>query len=66
MINIQKKIVLDDKGNPLEVIIPWDQYKEIEETLGLDLDDKAREDLNQAKRDRNEGNMDAFVDLDQV
>ena len=66
MINLQKKIVVDDKGNPLEVIIPWDQYRELEEIHGLDLNDKAREDLNQAKQDRDEGNMDAYIDLDQV
>ncbi len=66
MINIHKKVVLDDKGNPTEVIIPWEQYKEVEEILGLDLDDKALEDLSQAKQDRNNGNMDAFIDLDLV
>jgi hypothetical protein len=39
MITIHKKIVLDEKGNPSEVIIPWEDFIEIEEALGLDLDE---------------------------
>ena len=52
MLTVHKKIVLDEKGNPTEVIIPWKVYKEMEELLGLDLDKNAIEDLKQAKEDR--------------
>ena len=41
MTAIQKKIVVDEKGNPQEVIIPWTQFCELMEELGLDLDDEA-------------------------
>ena len=47
MLTIHKKVVIDDQGNPLEVIIPWEEYQEIAELLGLDLSDEAVEDLKQ-------------------
>ena len=66
MITLHKKIVVDEQGKPMEVIIPWDEYKELEEMLGLDLDQEAIEDLNQAKKDRASGKKDAYVDLDSI
>ncbi len=41
MLTVHKKIVTDDKGNPLEVIIPWKEHKEIEELLGPILQKKS-------------------------
>ena len=66
MITIHKKLVLDEKGKPTEVIIPWDEYKEMEELLGLDLDKTAIEDLEQARKDRAKGKKDAYSDLDSI
>ncbi len=66
MIEIHEKLVVDKQGNPHEVIIPWDEFREIVEILGLDLDDKAIEDLHQAKKDREQGNKDAYIDLDEL
>ncbi|WKZ20215.1 MAG: hypothetical protein QY310_06525 [Candidatus Jettenia sp. CY-1] len=66
MVALHKKIVLDDKGNPTEVIIPWEEYKEIEELLGLDLDKNAIEDLKQAKEDKEKGIKDAYMELDSL
>ncbi|TLD41704.1 MAG: hypothetical protein JETT_2065 [Candidatus Jettenia ecosi] len=63
MVTLHKKIVLDEKGNPTEVIIPREEYKEIEELLGLDLDENAVEDLKQAKEDREKGIKDAYMEL---
>ena len=63
MTSITKKLIVDDKGNPQEVIIPWDQFVVIEELLGLDFDDEALIDLQEARRDLEEGNEDAFVAL---
>ncbi len=51
MFAIQKKLVVDEAGRPQEVITGWEQYQQIVEMLGLDLDDKAVEDLRQAQRD---------------
>jgi len=66
MITLHKKIVVDEQGKPMEVIIPWDEYKELEEILGIDLDQEAIENLNQARKDRVNGKKDAYVDLDSI
>ena len=66
MLTVHKKIVLDEKGNPTEVIIPWKVYKEMEELLGLDLDKNAIEDLRQAKEDREKSKKDAYVEVDSL
>ena len=64
MMQIHKKFVIDEQGNPQEVIIPWNEFQEIAEILGLDLDDDAIEDLHHARQDREKGNEEAFVDLE--
>lgn len=51
MLSIQKKLVVDERGQPQEVIISWEQYQQIIEMLGLDLDDAAIADLREARRD---------------
>ena len=66
MLTIHKKVVKDANGNPMEVIIPWEEYKKIEESLGLDLTQEAIEDLKQAKIDRDNSNKDAYVDLESI
>ncbi len=66
MIDIHKKIVTDEKGNPSDVIIPWDEFQEIVELLGLDLDEQAVGDLQQARTDRENGKMDCYTDLDDI
>ena len=66
MLTIHKKVVKDVNGNPMEVIIPWEEYKKIEELLGLDLTQEAIEDLKQAKIDRDNSNKDAYVDLESI
>ncbi|MDQ2696689.1 MAG: hypothetical protein M3Z21_15200 [Pseudomonadota bacterium] len=66
MISIHKKIVVDEQGNPQEVIIPWEEFQEIAEILGLDLDSEAVENLNQARKDREGGRRDDYLDLDSL
>lgn len=66
MTAIQKKIVIDDHGEPLEVIIPWAQFCELSELLGLDLDEEAIADLRTAKHDWESGHRDAFVPLSEL
>jgi len=60
---IRKKIVVDEQGNPREVIISWAQFQEMSEALGLDLDEKAKRDLRAARRDLNRGKACAFKPL---
>jgi len=63
MIAIRKKIVVDERGKPREVIIPWKKFCELCEALGLDLDKKAQADLRAARRDWNRRNTVAFRSL---
>ena len=66
MIAIQKKIVVDENGAPREVIIPWAQFCELIEVLGLDLDEEAIADLREAREDWEKGDRAAFTPLDEL
>ena len=66
MISIDKKYVVDEHGNPKEVLIQFEDFKKIEELLGLDLDDSAISDLQEARRHREAGKTDAYVNLDSI
>jgi hypothetical protein len=63
MSSVPKKIVLDENGAPVEVIISWANFCEIAEEFGWDLDEDAKEDLRQAKADFEKEIPDAFVPL---
>lgn len=66
MIDIHKKIVTDEKGNPSDVIIPWNEFQEIMELLGLDLDVESVSELRQARSDRETNKTGAYIDLDDI
>ena len=66
MLTIHKKLVVDEHGTPQEVIVPWDEYRQIEELLGLDLDSEAVADLEKAAADRESGTPGAYVELDSI
>jgi len=61
VIVLQKKIVVDENGVPQEVIIPWSQFCELAETLGLDLDEEAIADLRVTRADLERGDQEAFM-----
>jgi hypothetical protein len=63
MIAIRKKIVVDERGKPREVIISWAQFCELSEALGLDLNEKAKGDLRATRRDLKRRNASAFKPL---
>lgn len=63
---IHKKTFFDEEGKPREVLIPWEEYQEIKEILGLDLGTDAVADLRAARKDRENGNLDAYVDLEDL
>ncbi len=63
MTAIPKKIVVDEHGAPLEVILPWATFCEIAETMGYDLDAEAETDLRETRRDMEAGQRDAFIPL---
>ncbi len=66
MISIRKKIVLDEYGNPTEVIIPYKEFLELEELLGLDLEDEVKEHLRQAKNERIISKENSYISLDEI
>ena len=63
MTAIPKKIVVDEQGHPVEVIVPWAAFCEIAEAYGWDLDDAAKADLRETKADLETNREDAFVPL---
>ena len=64
--NISKKYIVDEHGNPKEVVILLEDFRKIEELLGLDLDNEAVEQLREARKDRESGNKSAYVELGSV
>ncbi|NQX01817.1 hypothetical protein HQ447_14270 [bacterium] len=63
---IRRKIVLDEKGDPAEVIIPYSQFVEMVETYGLDLTDSEESDLREALADSRARRREAFVRADEI
>ena len=57
-----KKIVLDEKGDPSDVIIPYSLFVELSETYGWHLDEEEQREL----ADSRAGNRDAFVPASEV
>jgi hypothetical protein len=66
MTAIPKKIVVDELGAPLEVIISWADYQDLAERLGWDLDPGEAAELREAIADWRSGNRGAFVPLSEV
>jgi len=64
--HINKRYIVDEHGNPKEVVILLEDFRKIEELLGLDLDDNAVRQLRKARRDRESGNAGAYVNLDSI
>ena len=63
---ITRKLVLDEKGDPTEVIIPYAQFVEFVEVYGLDLDDQESRELREAREDSAAGRRSAFVSAEEV
>ena len=64
--SINKRYIVDEQGNPKEVVITVEDYRKIEELLGWDLDKEAVRQLQQARRDRESGNKNAYLSLDSI
>jgi hypothetical protein len=63
---ITRKIVLDDKGEPTEVIIPYGQFVEMMEIFGLDLSKSDQDDLREALKDSRDKRRENFVSASEV
>ncbi|MFC1857663.1 hypothetical protein ACFL9U_06485 [Thermodesulfobacteriota bacterium] len=66
MMHINKRYIVDENGNPREVVIPLEDYRKIEELLGLDLDNETVKQLREARKDRESGNKDAYIELESI
>ena len=66
MIAIHKKIVVDERGKPQSVLIPWKEFCELSEALGLDLDKRAKADLRVTRRDLKRRRTSAFKPLSEI
>lgn len=66
MTAIQKKIVVNERGEPQEVIIPWAQFCELSEALGLDFDAVEQAELREALQDSLARRREAFTPLDEL
>ena len=66
MISFHKKIVLDENGNPTDVIIPYKEFLELEEILGLDLEEEVKWHLRQDYNERESSKKEFYVELDEI
>jgi hypothetical protein len=66
MQKLEKKIIVDEQGEPVEAIIAWSDFMEIVEILGLDLDTAAKTQIQNAKLDREQGRLDQYQSLDDI
>jgi hypothetical protein len=64
--SINKRYIVDEQGNPKEVVITVEDYRKIEELLGWDLDKEAVRQLDLARSDRESSKKDAYLDLDSI
>ena len=64
--HINKRYIVDEHGNPKEVIILLEDYRKIEELLGLNLDNEVVRELREARKDRESGNNAAYVEIDSI
>ncbi len=63
---LDRKIVVNEKGEPTDVIIPYAQYIDFVETYGLDLTKEDEDGIREAEADLAAGNTDDFVSLAEV
>lgn len=63
---LQNSIRYDRSGKPLEVIIPYADFVDFIETYGLDLTTEEKDSIREAKADREAGQMENFVALEEI
>ncbi len=61
--HIEKEYIVDENGSPKAVIISVEDFRRIEEMLGLDLDEETVRQLYEARGDREKKTPDAYVPL---
>lgn len=66
MLSISRKYIVDDSGTRKEVIISYDDFRMIEELLGLDLEEEVVTILKEASQDRAYKTEDTYINLDDL
>ena len=61
---LRKSIRYDRSGNPVEVVIPYEEFVDFIETYGLDLTADGKESIAEAEADREAGRTENFVALE--
>ncbi len=68
--NITHQTVIGENGHPEAAIIPWSVFLEVQSLLSDGDDGEATpnelEAMREADADRKAGNMDAFIDLEEL
>lgn len=62
----ERNFIFNKAGQPQCVIIPWNDYLEIAETLGWDLSQSEAAELREAMNDSSNGNREAFVAIEDL
>lgn len=63
---IAHKLIVDETGQPQEVILSIGTFRHIQEVLGADLDEREEAELREAWQDSRRGNRAAFLSLDEI
>ncbi|NCF93599.1 MAG: hypothetical protein GWQ05_21975 [Verrucomicrobiaceae bacterium] len=63
---VDKRIVFDDEGEPLEVVIPYRHFVELAEAYGFDLEVDEQRELREALADLAADRRSAFVSEDAI
>lgn len=66
MTAIAHKLIVDEKGQPQEVILSMGTFRHIQAVLGADLDEQEIVELLEARQDSRSGNRAAFLSLDEI
>jgi hypothetical protein len=68
--NITHQTIIGENGHPEAAIIPWSVFLEVQSLLGDGDDGEATPDeleaMREAEADRKAGNMDAYIDLEDL
>ncbi|MFT5467624.1 MAG: hypothetical protein ACI8UO_002730 [Verrucomicrobiales bacterium] len=64
--SLTRKLVVNEQGDPLEVIIPYQEFVDFIEIHGLDLSEDEKAEILEAEADIESGTKDAFVSLEKL
>ena len=63
---LENSIRYDRGGNPVEVVIPYEQFIDFIETYGLDLSDEEQKDLRETIAEKEQGRDERFLSAEEA